>query len=115
MTNKVHVKKGDTVLVLSGKDRKKMGKVLEVEPNEGKVLVEKINMRVRHVKPRSRNQQGGILKQEGFIDSSNVMLVCNRCNKPTKISKPILDNGQKVRQCKKCGEVIDVLMEEKDI
>ena len=108
---KVHVKNGDTVLVLSGKDRGKKGKVLKVDPNKNMVLVEGINMATKHKKPKTRYEQGGILHQESPVNSSKVMLVCNRCGEPTKVGKSIADNGVKSRVCKKCNEIIDVLNE----
>jgi len=113
LANKVHVKKGDTVYILSGKDRGKKGKVLSVIPSKGTVLVEGVNMSTKHKKPRNMYQQGGIIHQESPIDSSNVMLVCDKCKKPTKIAKKIFENGQKARVCKKCGEVIDIIKEAK--
>lgn len=113
MANKVHVKKGDTVLVLSGKDRDKKGKVLKVIPEDSMVLVEGVNMTTKHVKPKSRYQQGGIIHQESPINSAKVMLVCERCGKPTKVAKQILEGGQKARACKKCNEVIDIVNEGK--
>ncbi len=113
MANKVHVKKGDTVYVLTGKDRGKKGKVLRVLPQDGRVIVEGVNMSTKHTRPRGRFQQGGIIHQEAPIHASNVMLVCNKCGKPTKVGKKILENGQKMRVCKKCGEVIDVMKEAK--
>jgi len=108
---KVHVKNGDTVLVLSGKDRGKKGKVLNVNPKKSMVLVEGINMATKHKKPKTRYEQGGILHQESPVSSSKVMLVCNRCGEPTKVGKSISDNGVKSRVCKKCNEIIDVLSE----
>lgn len=111
MENKVHVKKGDTVLVLNGKDRGKKGKVLSVIPDDKMVLVEGVNMSTKHKKPRSRYQQGGIIHQESPINSAKVMLVCERCGKPTKIKKEVLDNGAKSRICKHCNETIDVIKE----
>lgn len=113
MANKVHVKTGDTVVVLSGKDRNKKAKVIRVFPKEQKVIVEGVNMIKKHQKPRSEFQQGGIIEREAPIHSSNVMLVCPRCNKPTKIAKEISDNGEKSRVCKKCNEIIDVIKEAK--
>jgi large subunit ribosomal protein L24 len=109
LKSKVHVKKGDTVIVLSGKDKGKKGKILRVLPSEGKVLVEGVNMVTKHVKPRSATQQGGRVEQESPINSSKVMLVCNRCHKPTRIGKVLMENGQKARKCKKCDEIIDVI------
>lgn len=114
MANKVHVKKGDTVYVLSGKDKGKKGKVLTVIPDDGMVIVEGVNMATKHKKPRSRYQQGGIIHQESPINSAKVMLVCDKCKTPTKVGKKLIDNGQKARICKKCNEVIDVVTEEQE-
>ncbi|QNO14780.1 50S ribosomal protein L24 [Alkalicella caledoniensis] len=107
MANKVHVKTGDKVTILSGKDKDKQGKVLSVFPKEGKVIVEGVNIVKRHTKPTRENPQGGIIEREGAVESSKVMLVCPRCNKPTRAAKKFLQDGNKVRQCKKCSEVID--------
>ncbi|RCX12782.1 LSU ribosomal protein L24P [Anaerobacterium chartisolvens] len=114
MANKVHVKKGDMVYVLSGKDKGKKGKVLKVITDESMVLIEGVNMSTKHVKPRNRYQQGGIIHQESPINSAKVMFVCERCGTPAKIGKRVLDNGQKARICKKCNEVIDIIKEAKD-
>lgn len=114
MANKVHVKTGDTVYVLSGKDKGKKGKVLVVNPDDMTVLVEGVNMNTKHKKPRGRYQQGGIIHQESPISSSKVMLVCARCKTPTKVSKVIHENGQKDRVCKKCGEILDTQKESKE-
>ncbi len=107
MANKVHVKRGDTVIILNGKDADKKGKVLEVVSDKSMVLVEGVNVRTKHKKPRSQMQQGGIIHQEAPVHSSKVMLVCPRCGKPTRIAKKVHENGEKDRQCKKCGEIID--------
>jgi large subunit ribosomal protein L24 len=109
LANKVHVKKGDTVYVISGNDRGKKGKVLKVIPSKNMVLVEGVNISTKHVKPRSVTQQGGIINQELPIYSSKVMLVCDKCKRPTKVSKQIFEDGQKARVCKKCNEIIDIL------
>lgn len=114
MANKVHVRKGDSVLILSGKDRGKKGKVLSVFPDEKMVLVEGINVSTKHKKPRNRYQQGGILHQESPVNSSKVMLMCDKCKSPTKVAKKILENGEKARVCKKCDEVIDIIKEVKE-
>lgn len=114
MSGKIHVKKGDTVYILSGKDRGKKGKVLKVFPKDSKVLVEGVNMITKHQKPRTRFQQGGIINQESPINSSKVMLICDKCKSPTRIARQIMGNGQKVRTCKKCDEVIDVIREIKE-
>jgi large subunit ribosomal protein L24 len=99
----MHVKKGDTVYVLGGKNRGKKGKILEVEPSERKVLVEGVNMITKHVKPKPSDnfKQGGLVHQEAPIYADNVMLICKSCGKPTKIGKKLLDNGTKARVCKK--------------
>lgn len=107
MTNKVHVKTGDTVVVLSGKDKGKKGKVLAVSPKEGKVIVERVNMVTKHVKPRRMGETGGIIKAEGAMYASKVQIVCSRCNKPTRVGHKFIENGDKlnkIRVCKKCGE-----------
>lgn len=113
MKNKVHVKTGDMVYVLTGKNKGKKGKVLNVHTSTGRVTVENVNIVKRHTKPRTAYQQGGIIDKEAPIDSSNVMLICPRCTKPTKVSRVILENGQKARVCKKCDEVIDIIKEAK--
>lgn len=109
MIKKSHVKTGDTVLVITGKDVGKTGKVLEVLPKDEKVLVEGVNIVNKHQKPRGANQQGGIIEQENFIHISNVMYFCQNCKQPTKVGKKFLDDGKKARVCKKCNEVIDVI------
>jgi len=103
---KIHVKRGDTVLVIAGKDKGKTGKVIRVLPKEGKVVVEDVNVVVRHLK-RIGYGFGGRVRKPNPIDSSNLMLVCPRCGKPTRIKKAFLPDGKKVRECKKCGEIID--------
>jgi large subunit ribosomal protein L24 len=104
---KLHVKKGDTVFVLSGKDKGKSGKVIEALPKKGKVVVEGINTVKRHTKPSQKLPQGGIIVKEAAMNSAKVMLVCPECDKPTRIKKSPLANGTLARVCKKCGEVID--------
>jgi len=104
---KLHVKKDDTVMVISGKDAGKKGKVLSVDTKNGRVFVDKVNIVSKHAKPTKANPQGGIAKQEAAIDSSNVMLFCSKCNKPVRLKNQIADNGAKYRVCAKCGERID--------
>ena len=101
---KMHVKSGDEVIVISGKDKGKKGKVLEVSPTEGKVIVEGLNMVTKHVKPRRMGESGGIVKAEAPLYASKVQLVCPKCDKPTRLAHKILENGTKERVCKKCGE-----------
>ncbi|AWZ49526.1 50S ribosomal protein L24 [Hathewaya limosa] len=104
MANKIHVRRKDTVVVISGKDKGKVGEVLAVIPKKGRVLVEGVNIVTKHEKPNRQNMQGGIQKVEAPINSSKVMLYCTKCNKATRISHKILEDGTKVRVCKKCGE-----------
>ena len=102
----MNVKKGDTVIVLSGKDKGKQGTVLHSEPKAGKVIVEGVNVAMKHRKPRRQGEEGGIVKMETPIYASKVMRVCPKCNKPTKPAFRFLDDGSKARVCKKCGEII---------
>ena len=104
MLNKLHVKTGDTVQVISGTEKGKQGKVVAVSPKEGKVIIEGVNMVSKHTKPNAQNQQGGIIKKENFIHASNVMYLHN--GKATRLGAMIKD-GKKVRVAKKTGEVID--------
>jgi len=104
---KMHVKKDDTVIVISGKDKGKKGRVLEAYPRENRVLVEGVNLVKKHQKPNPQNPQGGIISQEAPIHASNVMLVDPKTGQPTRIGYKVLDNGKKVRVAKKSGEIID--------
>lgn len=101
---KVHVKTGDTVVILNGRDRGKKGKILAVSPAEGKVIVEGANFVSKHVKPRRMGEPGGIIKAESAIYSSKVQIVCPRCGKPTRVAHKVYEDGTKERICKKCGE-----------
>ena len=98
----MNVKKGDTVVVLSGKDRGKQGKVLGTVPADGKVVVEGINMVTCHVKPRKQGETGGIVQREAAIYASKVQVVCPKCSKATRVAHKI-ENGKKTRVCKHCG------------
>ena len=104
--NKVHVKTGDTVVVLSGKDKGKKGKILAVSPKEGKVIIEKINIVSKHIKPRRMGEPGGIIKAEGAMYASKVQIVCPRCKKPTRVGHKVYEDGTKSRICVKCGEAL---------
>lgn len=99
---KMNVKKGDKVVVLSGKDKGKEGEILRALPAEGKVVVEGVAVVKKAVRPTAQNQQGGFVEKEAAIDASNVMLVCPKCGKPTRVAAKVED-GKKVRVCKKCG------------
>ena len=98
----MNVKKGDTVVVLSGKDRGKQGKVLGTVPADGKVVVAGINMVTCHVKPRKQGETGGIVKREAAIAACKVQVVCPKCSKATRVAHKI-ENGKKTRVCKHCG------------
>ena len=104
---KVHVRRGDTVVVLTGKDRGKKGKVVRVLPEACRVVVEGVNIVKRHQRPTRQVMQGGIIEKEAPVHASNVMLVCPRCGQPTRVGKRRLETGERVRACKRCGEVID--------
>ncbi|MBP2645220.1 MAG: rplX [Firmicutes bacterium] len=106
-TNKLHVKKGDTVVILSGKDKGKKGKIIEALPKKGKIVVEGVNKVKRHAKPTQKSPQGGILVKEAPLCSAKAMLICPACDKPTRIKKSVLASGKIARACKKCGEVVD--------
>ena len=104
--NKMSIKKGDTVIVLSGKDKGKQGKVLEAMPADRKVIVEGINVVSRHTRPRKQGEEGGILKKEAPMYACKVQKVCPKCNKPTRPAHKMLADGKKVCVCKKCGAEI---------
>ena len=101
------LKRQDQVEVIAGKDKGRAGKILKVLPNKHKVIVEKVNIIKRHTKPSMENQQGGIIEKEAPIDVSNVMLICSKCAKTVRSGKKILEDGTKIRICKKCGESLD--------
>ncbi len=103
---KMSIRKDDMVVVLSGKDKGKQGKILEVMPKEGKVVVEKINVVSRHTKPRKQGEEGGILQKEAPIYACKVQRVCPKCGKPTRAAHKVQADGKKVRICKKCGAEI---------
>ena len=98
----MNVKKNDTVVVLSGKDKGKQGKVLSVDPENRKVVVEKVNVASRHQKPRKQGDEGGIIQKETPLYASKVMAVCPKCSKPTRPAHKV-EGGKKTRVCKHCG------------
>lgn len=102
----MNIKKGDTVVVISGKDKGKKGKVLEVSPKSDKVVVEEVNVLARHKKPRSAQDKGGIIKSAHPIEASNVMVVCGVCGKATRVAHKEVE-GKNARICKKCGASLD--------
>ena len=102
--SKVHVKTGDQVVVINGKDRGARGKVMQVSPSEGKVIVEKVNVVKKHVKPRKMGEAGGIIEAEAALYACKVQLLCPKCGRPTRVGH-VIENGKKMRVCKKsdCG------------
>ena len=100
--NSLKIKKNDKVVVLSGKDKGKQGKVLGTVPSEAQVVVEGINMVTCHIKPRKQGEEGGIVKRESAIYASKVQVVCPKCGKGTRVAMKLAD-GKKVRVCKHCG------------
>ena len=98
----MNIKRDDKVIVLSGKDKGKEGKVLSVDPKAGKLIVEGVNVATKHAKPRKQGEQGGIIKLETPIYACKVMVVCPKCGKATRVAHK-LENGKNVRVCKKCG------------
>jgi large subunit ribosomal protein L24 len=104
---KLHVKKDDLVMIVAGKDKGKSGKVLRVLPEKERVLVESINLIKRHTRPSQSNSEGGIIEKEAPIALSNVQLLCPGCNKPARTGLKVLEDGSKVRFCKKCNEIVN--------
>ena len=102
-----HVRRGDTVGVIAGKERGKRGKVLQVLRDSRRVVVEHLNMIKRHQRPTQKLRQGGIIEREGSFAVSNVLLVCGRCDRPVRVGVRILNDGRKARVCKRCGESVD--------
>ena len=107
MRHKCHLKKDDKVKVVAGKDKGKIGKIIKVDRKKQRVLVENINIVKRHTRPNMQNRQGGIIESEAPIHWSNVMLMCDKCVAPIRIKMQRLDDGKKVRVCRKCNEIID--------
>ncbi len=109
--SKLHVKKGDTVKVISGADKGKIGEIVAVNKDSGRVMVEGVSIITKHVKPKSAQQKGGRIEQTGTINSSNLMIICGECNTPTRVAKKEMEvDGKikKVRVCKNCGANLDI-------
>ena len=107
MRHKYHIKKDDKVKILAGKDSGKIGKVLKVNRKNQRVLVENINIIKRHTRPSAQNKQGGIVESEAPVSWSNAVLMCNKCMTPVRIKMQRLEDGKKVRVCRKCSEIMD--------
>ncbi len=103
---KLHVRKGDMVIAIAGKDKGKTGRVLQIFPKKKRVIVEGINFVKKHIRPRPPEQQGGILEQEAPLHISNVMLSCQKCNRGSRSGRRKLENGTKIRFCRRCNEQI---------
>ena len=106
-TFKLHVKKNDMVKVMAGKEKGKTGKVLRVFPTKGRVVVESLNVIKRHTRPTQLNPEGGIVEKEAAISISNVMLICSSCSEASRTGIRTLEDGSRVRYCKKCNEIVD--------
>ncbi|MEJ2202007.1 MAG: 50S ribosomal protein L24 [Desulfuromonadaceae bacterium] len=104
---KLHVKKDDMVMIIAGKEKGKTGKVARTFPEKGRLTVEGLNIVKRHSRPSQQNQEGGIVEKEAALSASNVLLLCGACNKPTRTGIRVLEDGNKVRYCKKCNEIVD--------
>jgi len=102
-----NIKKNDTVLVVTGKEKGKKGRVLSVMPSKDELLIERVNIIKKHMKPNKKYAQGGIIEKESPLHRSNVMLMCPKCSKPARISNIAFEDGEKSRVCKKCKEAID--------
>lgn len=100
------LKKGDRVTVIAGKDKGKTGRVMEVFPKENRCLVERLNLVKRHLRRAKANEQSGIIERESPISMSNLMLFCSKCNRSARVGFRLLQDGSKVRACKKCKEII---------
>jgi large subunit ribosomal protein L24 len=105
--NKYHIKKNDTVMVTAGKEKGKTGKVLRILPKKDRAVVEKVNFIKRHMRPGAHSRQGGIIEKENPINISNLMVVCGKCTDPTRVGRRVLEDGSRVRYCKKCDEIIE--------
>ncbi|MDD2558345.1 MAG: 50S ribosomal protein L24 [Desulfuromonadaceae bacterium] len=105
--NRLHVKKGDLVQVMAGKEKGKQGKVVRVFPAKARLTVENLNIVKRHTRPSQTNQEGGIVEKEAPMAAANVMLVCSSCNQPSRTGIRVLEDGKRARFCKKCNEIVD--------
>ncbi|MEW5914285.1 MAG: 50S ribosomal protein L24 [Thermodesulfobacteriota bacterium] len=106
MKTKLNIRKDDRVLVTTGKEKGKVGKVLKVDPAKGRAIVEKVNLVKRHSRPTKGNQ-GGVVEKEGALSLSNLMLLCPKCNEPVRVARRPLGEGKSARFCKKCEEFMD--------
>jgi large subunit ribosomal protein L24 len=103
----LHVRKNDIVKIMSGREKGKVGRVLKIDREKGRIFIEKVNMVKRHVKPGKTNPQGGIVEKEAPLAYSNVLVMCGKCNKPARIAMKVDESGEKHRSCKRCGEILE--------
>ncbi len=103
----LHIRKNDIVKVIAGKEKGKVGRVLKVDREKGRVTIEKVNTVKRHAKPGKTNPQGGIVEKEAPVAYSNVLVMCDKCNKPTRILMKIDEGGRKTRSCRRCGDPLE--------
>ena len=106
-TAKVNIRKNDIVKVITGREKGKVGRVLKVDREKGRIFVEKLNMVKRHIKPGKAHPQGGIVEKEAALAFSNVLIMCDKCNKPTRIAMAVDGTGKRSRVCKRCGDVLE--------
>ena len=104
---KTHLRKGDIVRVVSGREKGKEGKILQLSRVKNAVWVERLNLIKKHTKPNPKYPKGGIMEKEGILSISNVMIVCQNCERPARVASKGLTDGKKVRICRRCGEVLD--------
>jgi large subunit ribosomal protein L24 len=104
---RARIRKNDTVMVIAGRERGKTGKVLKVVPDEDRAVIERLNLVKRHTRARGPQSPHGIVEKEAPIHISNLMIMCDRCNKPVRMGKQILDDGRHVRVCRSCGDQLD--------
>ena len=103
----MQIRKNDSVMVITGKERGKTGKVLRVLPDKDAIIIERINLVKRHSKPRGPQQPGGIVEKEAAIRASNLMIMCDKCNAPVRVGRKVLADGKKIRICRRCGEALE--------
>ncbi len=104
---RARIRKNDTVMVVTGRERGKTGKVMRVLPDAGRAIVERLNLVKRHTRATGPQTPSGIVEKEAAIHLSNLMIMCDKCNAPTRIGKRLLENGSSVRVCRRCGEQLD--------
>ena len=105
--NKMQIRKNDIVKVIAGREKGKVGRVLKVDRDKARIVIEKLNMVKRHIKPGKAHPQGGIVEKEAALAYSNVLVMCDKCNKPTRIAMAVDGAGKRSRVCKRCGDVLE--------